>query len=953
VATAGAALALVTGTLGSTWEAIRARRAEREEILLRSEADRARAGESLQRVAAEQHLYDALLGEARARQLTGRAGQRFKSLDAIIKAARLRSTNELSDEAVSAFSLTDVRDARQWTFSSHWMAEGMCFDRKFELYECRKDTPCGISVRRVHDDHETAFLPITDIADIPNGLLPRGFDPGSRYLAAMCWPRTGGWRCRIWDLNRAGALVFDQACRGSPDFTPDGEAIAMLDSDDTITIKEIDSGKELKRFRLEGRPGVLRFNPAGTRLAALERGSQEVRILDTATGQANMTLRSTKQLSFLAWNHDGTRIATGAEDGSIALWEPQSGRQLVRMEGHESPVMALAFSHRGDLLASGSWDTSLRLWDVETGEQMVLYRTEDTDLQFSPDDRVLAHAIAGETAKLLEVAHTSSYHRLAGLSDLPKSWCVDFSPDGRLIATSTSGGIAVWDVVSEKEIGFITAPGCRSARFQTTGGLGLVASTEAGLYRWPLQIRSAGSGECLRIGPPKILLAQEAFRYFALQPGGEKVLASRANGAEPLVIDLDNPTNVMRLHGLPGAESVAWDPSRRWIATGTWKGAGVNVYDAETGQLACSLSVKGSALVAFSPDQKWLATADSAGFRLWQVGSWEPWPICLPGDRVSEIKPMAFSPDGQVLAVVHAINEIQIAKVPSCEVVATLKAPTLGSLSALTFSSDGSRLAVVEWGGKVDLWDLREIRDELKKLNLDWDLAPLPPVHEVHGEEPTVLRLDSDPFGKEELTHLIPPRDTTASTNLVDLSDFYNAPLTESWHSPREARNNLSELNRGVQQLTGIDFDVRGLIQIGTTAANGLAYPNHVLDIPIQRQCRRVHFLHAAIFAARARLGDELGSYVFHYTDGRQAEMPIVAGKDLGEWWSQPNERDKQWNIAWSGNNPSAKLNGHTIRLFKTTWQNPYPEVPINHFDFTSDKPTPGQPFLVAVTVEP
>src|SRR5579859_2964378 len=90
LAAAAVAVALVLGLVTSTWEAIRARRAERAQNRLRLEAERAQAGEARQRAVAEQHLYDALLGEASARQLTGRAGQRFESLEAITKAATVR-----------------------------------------------------------------------------------------------------------------------------------------------------------------------------------------------------------------------------------------------------------------------------------------------------------------------------------------------------------------------------------------------------------------------------------------------------------------------------------------------------------------------------------------------------------------------------------------------------------------------------------------------------------------------------------------------------------------------------------------------------------------------------------------------------------------------------------------------------------------------------------------------
>jgi serine/threonine protein kinase/WD40 repeat protein len=945
-ATAAVALALVLGTMGSTWEAIRARRAEQE-------ADRARAGEAKQRAAAEQHLYDALLGEARAKQLSGRAGQRFESLEAISKAAAIRSSTELSDAAVAALALPDLREQKHWVFPSDWAADNVCFDDQFVLYAYR--TPSGISVRHVRDDEEVASLTLSDVSNAPQNLLVRRFDPRGRYLAASCVTRGGGVRCRVWDLSRGGALVLDLPSASSPDFSADGQVIAVVNLDGTVSIREIDSGKDLKRFRVGARPDGIRLSPDGTKLAGLELGGSTVRICDAASGQLITALLSTGRLSFLAWSQDGALLATGGEDGRIEVWDVQSGRLQARLEGHESRVTALAFSHQGDLLASGGWDSTVRLWDVARGRQLVVYRTQDAQLHFSPDDAILADAVEGDTARLLEVAHSTGYRRLVGGPDPPKSWGADFSPDGRLVAASTTRGIGLWDVIAGREIGFIRTPGCRSAHFQTNGngGLSLVASTEAGLYQWSLQTQSAGSGWFLRVGPPRILMAEQAFRYSALARGGEKILVSQADGGDPLVVDLANPTNQLRLKGLPQAEFVASDPGGRWAAAGTWKGNGVNVYEASTGQLVHELPVRGTALVAFSPDGNWLATATMKEFRLWKTGSWEPVSKSLPGNRVAEINPLAFSPDGQLLAIVHATYEIQIVKVPTCEVLATLRVPEISDVSSMSFSPDGAKLAVLEWSGQVDLWDLRAIRSELKKLNLDWKLPPFPAGSEVPPTGPAVLQLDAGPFGKEELAQAIPPRDTNAAANLIDLSEYYNAPLTESWHSPKEGQNDLSELRPGVRKLGGVEFDVRGLIQIGASADNGLSYPSHVHDIPIRRQCQRLHFLHAAIMSGNARLGDELGSYIIHYADGRQVERPIVMGKDLADWWSPPAQQDTSLVTAWTGNNPAARADGNIIRLFKTTWENPFPDVPIRQLDFVSDKPTPGQPFLVAITAEP
>src|ERR1039458_8961987 len=64
----------------------------------------------------------------------------------------------------------------------------------------------------------------------------------------------------------------------------------------------------------------------------------------------------------------------------------------------------------------------------------------------------------------------------------------------------------------------------------------------------------------------------------------------------------------------------------------------------------------------------------------------------------------------------------------------------------------------------------------------------------------------------------LPLRDPKARPELIDLSAHYNAALTDSWHPASnmagETGNDLAELPRGVQKLDGIEFDLRGLIQV-------------------------------------------------------------------------------------------------------------------------------------------
>src|SRR5262249_54939817 len=63
---------------------------------------------------ATEKLWESYLAQARANRFSGRAGRRFDSLDVLKKAAAIRPSPALRDEAIACMALVDIRVARQW-----------------------------------------------------------------------------------------------------------------------------------------------------------------------------------------------------------------------------------------------------------------------------------------------------------------------------------------------------------------------------------------------------------------------------------------------------------------------------------------------------------------------------------------------------------------------------------------------------------------------------------------------------------------------------------------------------------------------------------------------------------------------------------------------------------------------------------------------------------------------
>src|SRR5205085_5053813 len=66
----------------------------------------------------------------------------------------------------------------------------------------------------------------------------------------------------------------------------------------------------------------------------------------------------------LVYSPDGRLLASGHDDGTVALWELPKGELLLSRNLHTDWVRSLAFSPDGTMLLSGGWEGSIRLYSA-------------------------------------------------------------------------------------------------------------------------------------------------------------------------------------------------------------------------------------------------------------------------------------------------------------------------------------------------------------------------------------------------------------------------------------------------------------------------------------------------------------------------------------------------------------------------------------------------------------
>ena len=506
---------------------------------------------------------------------------------------------------------------------------------------------------------------------------------------------------RLWDvLTGRLSTTLEGKLRGlsTVAYSRDGRRLAAGSGDGTLLVWDPSSGRELARIR--GASQLVRFSPDGETLVSA--GPKAIETWNAKTG-ARIARQEVpdREWSLEDLSADGSKAVFRRGGKKIHLWDVKAGREGVKLPGTTDDRPSLALSPDGATLAVGD-DGKVSLFDLSSGA--FLRASEKLEwgvdgLAFSPDGKFLAGGCVVPAIAVWETSTLELKQSFRGRLGFTQS--LAFSPDGSMLALGCDEpALRLLGVAGGNELlEFEGHTGAVRATALSADGKTLVTGGEdSTLLIWEAATGRRRSAFCSRFGPITSAAYSRDGSRFAVADEDHRILVCDGATGDELMEITNEEANLV--------SCLAFSPDGKTLAAGDGKKS-VCLWDPATGRALRKLEGPGDVNgLAYSPDVRLLVCAGDDGVRVWDVKTFAE---ALPkvGKGGVSFGFVSVSPKDGLLAVALEDGTIRLREIAAGKERRRFSGHR-GSVTALSFSSDGRWLASGSADATAMLWDLSE-----------------------------------------------------------------------------------------------------------------------------------------------------------------------------------------------------------------------------------------------------
>lgn len=161
----------------------------------------------------------------------------------------------------------------------------------------------------------------------------------------------------------------------------------------------------------------------------------------------------------IALSPEGKKVCCGSGDGTVRIWDIDTGKAITKWTGHRKTVSSLCWSRDSRRVVSGSYDLTTKVWDVESGEAILSIETGGSYVEaviFSPDTTMIATGGRGFN-QFLNIWDSATGNLVANLKGhQPAAMrvnCLAWTAEGKmLISGAWDGSIMTWNTTTWQPI---------------------------------------------------------------------------------------------------------------------------------------------------------------------------------------------------------------------------------------------------------------------------------------------------------------------------------------------------------------------------------------------------------------------------------------------------------------------------------------------------------------------